>query len=55
MTIVLTEHDMEVVFGLASRVAVLHQGAMVAIGTPAQVRDDAMVREIYLGSRTGHA
>ena len=55
MTIVLTEHDMEVVFGLASRVAVLHQGAMVAIGTPAQVRDDPMVREIYLGTGSGHA
>ena len=40
MTIVLTEHDMEVVFGLASRVAVLHQGAVVITGTPAQVRDD---------------
>jgi branched-chain amino acid transport system ATP-binding protein len=55
MTIVLTEHDMEVVFGLASRVAVLHQGALVAIGTPAQVRDDRMVREIYLGAGSGHA
>ncbi|WP_210496842.1 ABC transporter ATP-binding protein [Microvirga antarctica] len=55
MTIVLTEHDMEVVFGLASRVAVLHQGAMVVTGTPAQVRDDPMVREIYLGSEPVHA
>lgn len=55
MTIVLTEHDMEVVFGLASHVAVLHQGAMVATGTPAQVRDDPMVREIYLGSEPVHA
>jgi branched-chain amino acid transport system ATP-binding protein len=55
MTIVLTEHDMGVVFGLASRVAVLHQGAMVVTGTPAQVRDDPMVREIYLGSEPLHA
>ncbi|WP_112664446.1 ABC transporter ATP-binding protein [Microvirga flavescens] len=55
MTIVLTEHDMEVVFGLASRVAVLHQGAVIATGTPAEVRDDAMVREIYLGSELIHA
>ena len=49
MTIVLTEHDMEVVFGLASRVAVLHQGAVVATGTPAEVREDPLVRAIYLG------
>ena len=55
MTIVLTEHDMAVVFGLASRVAVLHQGAVVATGTPAQVRDDPLVREIYLGSGAVHA
>lgn len=55
MTIVLTEHDMEVVFGLASRIAVLHQGVMVASGTPAQVRDDPVVREIYLGSDPVHA
>jgi branched-chain amino acid transport system ATP-binding protein len=55
MTIVLTEHDMGVVFGLASRVAVLHQGAVVATGTPAEVRDDPMVREIYLGSEPVHA
>ncbi len=55
MTIVLTEHDMEVVFGLASRVAVLHQGAVVVTGTPAQVRDDPTVREIYLGSEPVHA
>ncbi len=55
MTIVLTEHDMEVVFGLASRIAVLHQGAVIATGAPAQVRDDPLVREIYLGSEPVHA
>lgn len=55
MTIVLTEHDMSVVFGLASRVAVLHQGAVVATGTAPEVRDDPMVREIYLGSGSVHA
>ena len=49
LTILLVEHDMEVVFGLASRIVVLHQGKVVADGTPQQIRDDARVREIYLG------
>ena len=49
LTILLVEHDMEVVFGLAGRIVVLHQGTLVADGTPAQIRDDARVREIYLG------
>ncbi len=48
-TILLVEHDMEVVFGLASRVVVLHQGKVVADGSPQQIRDDVRVREIYLG------
>ena len=49
LTILLVEHDMEVVFGFASRIVVLHQGRVVADGTPQQIRDDAKVREIYLG------
>jgi branched-chain amino acid transport system ATP-binding protein len=49
LTILLVEHDMEVVFGLASRIVVLHQGKVVADGPPQQIRDDAKVREIYLG------
>ena len=49
LTILLVEHDMEVVFGFASRIVVLHQGRVVADGAPQQIRDDAKVREIYLG------
>jgi branched-chain amino acid transport system ATP-binding protein len=41
LTILLVEHDMEVVFGLASRVVVLHQGKVVADGVPQQIRDGA--------------
>src|SRR5207249_11996390 len=52
LTIVLVEHDMEVVFGLATRIVVLHQGRVLADGTPQQIRDDARVREIYLGEGT---
>lgn len=55
MTVLLTEHDMGVVFGLASHVAVLHYGQVIATGTPAAVRDDPMVREIYLGTEHAHA
>jgi branched-chain amino acid transport system ATP-binding protein len=49
VTILLVEHDMEVVFGLAGRIVVLHQGRVLADGAPQAIRDDARVREIYLG------
>ena len=55
MTIVMTEHDMGVVFELASDVAVLHHGEMVATGSPQEVRENELVRRIYLGSGGGHA
>ena len=55
MTIVLTEHDMGVVFDLASHVAVLHHGEVVATGRPDEVRKNDLVRRIYLGSGDGHA
>jgi len=44
-----TEHDMEVVFGHASRVLVLHQGELIAAGAPDEVRLHPRVREVYLG------
>src|SRR5262245_17220822 len=49
LTIVLIEHDMEIVFGLASRIVVLHQGKVIADGPPQAIREDARVRDIYLG------
>jgi branched-chain amino acid transport system ATP-binding protein len=49
MTVLFTEHDMDVVFGFASRVIVLHLGEVIAAGTPDQVRADARAREVYLG------
>ncbi len=50
MTLLIIEHDMDVVFGLAERVTVLHYGEVIADGTADQVRDDPRVMEVYLGS-----
>ncbi|MGZ5873802.1 MAG: ABC transporter ATP-binding protein [Bradyrhizobium sp.] len=47
--IVIIEHDMDVVFGIADDITVLAQGAILASGTPAAIADDERVREAYLG------
>jgi branched-chain amino acid transport system ATP-binding protein len=52
LTLLFTEHDMEVVFSIAQKIAVLHQGRLIAEGTPAQVRADPQVRRVYLGGRS---
>ena len=51
LTLLFTEHDMEVVFSIAQRIAVLHQGRLIAVGDPGAVRRDPEVRRIYLGGQ----
>lgn len=50
MGVLFTEHSMDVVFGLADRVAVLVRGKLLAEGTPQTIRDDARVQQAYLGT-----
>jgi branched-chain amino acid transport system ATP-binding protein len=49
LTVLFTEHDMDVVFGSASRVLVMHLGSVLADGSPAEVRANPEVQRVYLG------
>jgi branched-chain amino acid transport system ATP-binding protein len=49
LTMLFTEHDMAVVFSIAQKISVMHQGRVIAHGDPATVRADAQVRRVYLG------
>jgi branched-chain amino acid transport system ATP-binding protein len=55
VTIVVVEHDMDLIFELADRLMVLNYGEVLALGHPNAVRDDPMVRQVYLGQSLQHA
>jgi branched-chain amino acid transport system ATP-binding protein len=49
ITLILIEHDMDIVMQLAQRITVLHRGAVITEGTPDEIRRDETVQRIYLG------
>ena len=48
-TVLIVEHDMQVVFGLSDRISVMVQGRLIATGEPEHIRTDPAVRQAYLG------
>ena len=52
VSVLFTEHDMDVVFAHAHRILVLNRGALIAEGTGEEIRENALVQEVYLGGGT---
>ena len=50
VTLILTDHDMDVVFQIGDQITVLDRGRVIADGTATQVRNNSQVRDVYLGS-----
>jgi branched-chain amino acid transport system ATP-binding protein len=53
ITLVLIEHDMEVVLDIADRITVLNRGSVIAEGTPQEIKQNQEVQDVYLGSTHG--
>ena len=49
LTVLFCEHDMDVVFGISEKVTVLHQGQVIAEGSPEEIRKNEEVHMVYLG------
>jgi branched-chain amino acid transport system ATP-binding protein len=50
VTLILIEHDMEIVLDLADSITVLDRGSVIAEGTPAEIKTNELVQKVYLGS-----
>jgi len=57
ITVIVVAHDMDLVFGMAERIMVLHYGEIIADGTPTEIQTHSRVKEIYMGIKedTGSA
>jgi branched-chain amino acid transport system ATP-binding protein len=53
ITLILIEHDMDVALTVAEWVTMMHDGAVIVEGTPAEIRANELVHDLYLGSRFG--
>ncbi len=49
LTVIFIEHDMDVVFSVAETIRVMHQGRLIATGTPQEIKGHPEVRKVYLG------
>jgi branched-chain amino acid transport system ATP-binding protein len=49
ITVIFVAHDMDLVFGVAQRIIVLHYGEIIVEGTPDDIKNNTKVREIYMG------
>ena len=49
LTVLLIEHDMDIVLSISDRITVLNQGIVLATGSPAAIQDNESVQEAYLG------
>jgi branched-chain amino acid transport system ATP-binding protein len=51
ITIIFIEHDMDIVFNYADEITVMHHGAVIASGTPDDIKNNARVQSTYLGEK----
>lgn len=53
LSVILVEHKMKVVMNISRRIAVFHEGKIIAMGDPEEIQQNEMVRKVYLGEKKG--